>query len=227
MKTLRSVLVVVTAALIAAVAAPVTAMPSGASVESYKTDGVVATGFWAAPGEVEVGVPRVIYVQGADATQTMRVTGSKPVRQPQQSGVAFGITLVDANGDPYMAEVWGFVPDATFTVNSDLSEASLAFDCEAAIVVWDPVLEEEVVTGETLPLSVSVHWVGVGPLTSIKGHNKYTEAGLFTIDRNRGTTRPATVELTLTSPDGVLFEGIMDEGDMSNVRAASMVHFLP
>lgn len=227
MKVLRSVLAIATAALVAAIAAPVGAMPSGASVESYKIDGVIAMGSWGSPEEPAVGTPRVIYVQGADAMETSRVSGSKPVRQEQPSVVAFGTTLVDDNGEPYPAEVWGLAEDAAFTITSDLTEASLAFDCEALILVWDPVLEEEVVSDETMPLSVSAHWTGDGNLTSIKNHSRYTEEGLFTIDRARGTTRPATVELTLTGPNGVLFDGVMEYGEMSDVRGASMVHFLP
>jgi hypothetical protein len=172
-------------------------------------------------------MPRVIYVEGADAMQTLRVSGSKPVRQEQPSVVAFGTTLVDGNGDPYPAEVWGLAEDATFTITSDLTEATLAFDCEAIIVIWDPVLGEEVVSDETMPLSVSAHWTGVGDLTSTKTHSKYTEEGLFTIDRGRGTIRPAMVELTLTGPEGVLFDGMMDEGEMTEMTGASMVHFLP
>jgi hypothetical protein len=227
MKVLRSVLAIATAALVAAIAAPVGATPSGASVESYKIDGLTAMGFWGSPGEPDVGMPRVIYVQGADATQASRVSGSRPVRQEQPSVVAFATMLADGNGDPYPAEVWGLAEDAVFTITSDLTEAGLSFDCDALIVIWDPVLGEEVVSEETMPLSVSAHWTGVGALTSIKNHSKYTEEGLFTIDRNRGTTRPAMVELTLTGPEGVLFDGVMDEGEMSNVTAASMVHFLP
>lgn len=227
MKVMRSVLAVATAALVAAIAAPVGAVSSGASVESYKIDGLTATGFWGSPEEPAVGTPGVIYVQGADAMGTSRVSGSRPVRQEQPSVVAFGTTLVDGNGDPYPAEVWGLAEDASFTIASDLTEASLSFDCDALIVIWDPVLEEEVVSDETMPLSVSVHWTGAGDLTSIKNHSKYTEEGLFTIDQGRGTTRPAMVELTLTGPEGVLFDGMMDEGEMSDVRAASMVHFLP
>ena len=79
-----------TAALVAAIAAPVGAMASGASVESYKIDGLIAMGFWGSPEEPAVGTPRVIYVQGADAMRDQRVSGSKPVRQEQPSVVAFG-----------------------------------------------------------------------------------------------------------------------------------------
>ena len=49
MKVMRSVLAIATAALVAAIAAPVGAMPSGASVESYKIDGVIAMGSVVAP----------------------------------------------------------------------------------------------------------------------------------------------------------------------------------
>jgi hypothetical protein len=227
MKGFKSVVVMATAALVAAIAAPVGAIPSGATVESYKIDGMIATGQWGDPGEPEVGMPRAIYVQGADAIATHRVSGSKPVREQQQSGVAFATTLLDGNGDPYFAEVWGFVDDAEFTISSDLTAASMSFDCDALIVIWDPVLGEEVVSEETMPLSVMATWTGDGTLTSIKDHSKYTEEGLFSIDRAHGTTRPATVELTLTGPGGVLFDGTMDYGEMSDVTGASMVHMLP
>jgi hypothetical protein len=227
MKGMRSVVVMATAALVAAIAAPVGAVASGASVESYKTDGLIAVGQWMSTEEPGVGSPGVIFVQGADAIETIRISGSKPVRQEQPSLVAFATMLADGNGDPYPAEVWGLSEDANFTITSDLTEATLAFDCDALVLVWDPVLGEEVPSDETMPLSVSVRWTGDGNLTSIKNHSKYTEDGLFTIDFARGTTRPATVELTLTGPDGVLFDGLMDNGEMSNVRGASMVHFLP
>lgn len=222
MKVFTAALSLAVAALLAGVATSAGAAPTS---ESYRTDGLIAVGQWGEQGEEPpVGVPRAIFVQGADAIETIRTAGSKPIRREQQSGVAFAVMLVDDNGDSYPAEVWGLTDEADFTITPDLTEASLAFDCEAEILIWDPELAEEVPSGETIALSVVAHWTGVGNLATSKNHSKYSEDGLFTIELGRRTSRPATVELTLTGPEGVLFDGTMDYGEMSDVTQASMMH---
>lgn len=188
----------------------------------------MAMGHWKSREESAAGDPFVLFVMGADAVTTHRVTGSKPEKVKEPSVVAYATMLTDANGDLYPAEVWGMADAAEFTISADLMQASLEFSCDGVVVVVDPVLEQEVPTGEIIPLTVSAHWIGDGDMTSTKNHSKTITEGLFTIERGHGSRRQAVVELTLTGPgDHVLFDGLLDFGEMSDMTGASMSHFRP
>lgn len=226
MRRLRGLVAAAAVVLVAGVAAPAGAAPASPG-ESFKITGSMASGFWSAEEEVELGLPRVLYVGGGDATQVYQVKGSKPVSEPYAQVVAFATTLEDpVTGDPYPAEVWA-IGEGEFVIDGDLTEASLELAADGMVVAFDPDTGEEMPTGETIPLVASAHWTGSGPLTTSHSHSKYTEEGLISIDRDKSTYRPAEVTLTLTNSDtgAVLFNGMMNEGDMSVVKAASLIHY--
>lgn len=230
MRGMRGVVALAAAALIAAVAAPAgAATSSGATNQSYRVTGQMAEGFWSTEGEDPgVGLPRNIAVMAALATETFREKGSKPTTQPMISLVAYSTTFVDpTTGDTYGAEVWAVATPADVTIASDLSSATLSFHTDEAVIVgWDPVTEQEVELG-TMPLTVSVQWTGVGPLTSTKTHDKFTEDGVFSITNATETTRSATAEFTLTWDDGTHVDGVINDGMLRDVRAADFLHFWP
>lgn len=228
MKGFRNVVFFAAAALVASLAAPVGAAPTGGIMhESYTSTGALARGDWYAQGEVPLGMPRVLYVQGADATRTYRAKGSAPVTEAEPAAFVYGTTMQDPQtGDILPAEVWAMASDADFWLAEDLSEATLEFSGEGIVVVWDEATGEEVPTDQTVSLSVSARWTAAGPLTTSKNHSKYTDGTFVTVDRSKATTQPAMVELTVVRGDGVtLFDGVLDYGEMSEGWFASTIHF--
>jgi hypothetical protein len=214
-------------ALLAAVAVPAAGVPTaGVSHESFRIEGVLADGSWFSEAEVPVGEPQVVGVFGADAMETMRVKGSKPMAQPMASGAAFATMLLDPDtGEPFLAEVWALAESSDFSVADDLSEATLEFAADAEVFRIDPETGMEEPTGMTIPLAVSAQWTAIGPQSTSKSHSKYTQEGMFGIDRAFMTSRGAQVAITISGPDWT-FE-VVGEGQIMDLRAGTITHFWP
>lgn len=223
----RGAVALAAAALFAAIAAPAYATTGGVTTQSYRITGQFAEGSWSA-GEEDpgVGLPRNLAVIGAHATESIHENGTKPVAQPMVTLVAYSTTLVNKDtGEPYPAEVWAMGSASDVTIAPDLSSAVMAFSTDASVVVWDPVTEQEVVVG-SIPLTVSVRWTGVGPLTTLRRHERYTEDSLFRITNGTETVRDSMVDVTLIWGDGSRVD-LTAKGMLHDVRAGDMVHVWP
>lgn len=228
MKGYRNMVLLAAAGLVASLAAPVGAAPTGGIMhETYSSTGSAARGDWSTQDDVAVGMPRVLYVSGADATRTYRTKGSKPVTEAEPALFAYGTTMKDPDTDQlYPAEVWAIPAEADFWLADDLSAATLEFEAEGIVVLYDEATGQEAPTDQTVPLSVSARWTGAGPLTTSKTHSKYTDGQFVTIDRSKATTRQAVVELTVVRGDGVtLFDGVLEYGEMSEGTFSTTLHF--
>jgi hypothetical protein len=225
MRPFRALSLLVTASLLALVGLPADAAPGKVIVERYTLDGVMAEASWVSEEETPVGTPRVITVVGADATLTSHTAGGRPQREPQVSLVAWAMMVPgeELEDEPVPAEVWAIADHPTFTYDRALSRATLSFDAVAEVFSIDEN-GEEVPTGETFPVSVTAEWTGVGPLATQRSHDRYTEPGIWVLDRGKAQVRPALAEVVVTSPDGVVFDGTMTEADISKVKAASLAH---
>ena len=210
------------AALVAALAIPAAASPPSSYHEQYSFTGTIAQADWFSEEEPDVGEIGAVFVMGADATQVIRVAGSKPVRSPQPSVVALSMRVSDE--EPGYAELWCLSEDADFVISDDLTEATLALECTGEFVVYNPDTGEEIPTGETLDLTVSASWTGVGELFRQKSHSRESFDGQWSMYRSRATVRDATAEVTITSPDATLFDGTMMWAQMLHVRDAGLFH---
>lgn len=220
----------VAAAVLAVLAMPVSAMGAGQPTqESYRLSGVLADAKWPAGEpqlEAPVGTPRILYVQGADATSTYRAPGEKPQRMPQPPLVAMGLTMPGVDGgDPYEAELWCIPVDYTFTVASDLSSAALDIpECVADVVTFDPETGEETPTGVTVTLSATAQWTATGPLEKSRTHSRYSVGNTWTMDMALTSVRPATADLTVSGLPGGPFEGTTEEAMIQDVKVGTLLH---
>lgn len=220
-------------ALLVAAALPALSVASGAAPSSPPAERMTFSGVMAQASHWEdfdesdppVGEPLAVAVVGADATLTSHVAGSKPSREPQVHVVAWAMLMPgDGPGaDPVPIEVWGATTDGTFTYDKALSQAALSFEATAEVVAIDETTGEEVPTGETFPVSVSAVWDGGGPLLTQRNHSWYTEPGLRVLDHGRSRLRMADAEVTVSTPDGIVFDGTMTEADIGKVKAATLV----
>lgn len=218
------------AAILAVLAMPVSATGAAAPTqESYRMSGVLADAKWPA-GEPQldapVGTPRILVVQGADATSIHRVSGEKPQRMPQPPLVAMGLTMPGVDGgDPYEAELWCVPTDYTFTVASDLSSAALDIPtCVAEVVTYDEATGEEVPTGVTVTLSATAQWTATGPLEKQRSHSRYTVGSTWTMDMSVTSLRPATADITITGLPGGPFAETTPEATIQDVRFGTLLH---
>ena len=92
-------------------------------------------------------------------------------------------------------------------------------------LVTDPETGMEEPTGMTIPLAVSAQWTAIGPQSTSKSHSKYTQEGMFSIDRAFMTSRGAQVEITISGPDWT-FE-VVGDGQIMDLRAGTITHFWP
>lgn len=230
---LRRAAVAAAAGLLAILAVPVSA--TGAPTpnhESYTFSGTMAEAMWPAgeggqDQEPAVGVPRVLYLMGADATTVYRAAGTKPERMPQPAVLAMGLMMpgVEAGDEPYPAELWCVSDDFTFTVARDLSAAALEVaTCEGMVVVYDEETGEEAPNGVTVTLSVTSTWTANGPLESVKSHSRYVYGDSWTMDTSRSSMRPATADITVTGLPGGTFEATTQEASIQTVKGATLLH---
>jgi hypothetical protein len=200
------------------------------SYESYSLSGVLADATWFADDgegqEPAVGEPRVISVNGADATMVHRVPGSRPERIAQPAVLAMGLMMpgAEAGDEPVPAELWCISDDFTFSVAGDLSSAALEIPtCEAEVFTYDEGSGEEVATGETFTLGVSSTWTATGPLESVRSISHYLFDGSFTVDRTRAAMRPASADLTVTGLPGGTLELTAQEAAIQDIKAATLL----
>lgn len=228
MKGPRSLALLTAAALIAVFAVPAGAAPPSSYHESGTFRGTAAVAQWSAGEQgAPVGHPRALFVGGYDATVMSHAAGSKPQRMQQPSFVAMGIELPGPGGEPYNAEIWGMADQGSFTINRELTKATLVFDCDAMVLTGDDEPSDV-----TIPLSVTATWIGVGPLVTEKSLTKGSEEGGWWMDRNRTKVRQATAEVTITGPNNVVFfTGTIDpetdgsgEVDMFTTNAGHLYH---
>lgn len=222
MRPLRVIGAAAAAVLVAAVAIPATASPPSTYHEHFSFSGTIAQADWFSEDEPEVGEIGSVFVMGADATQVVRVARSKPVRSAQPSIVAMSMRVSEEESG--WAELWCVSEDADFVIADDLTEATLALECTGQFVVYDPETGEEIPTGETLDLTVSASWAGIGELFRQKSHSRDSFDGDWSMYRSRATVRDATAEVTITSPEETLFEGAMMWAQMLDVRDAGLFH---
>ena len=197
-----------------------------ASQESFSLRGVIAdAGWYSESEEPEAGEPMAVSVMGSSAVEGHHVAGSRPVRTrlPSVVAMAFG-SSPDGPGEPDIVELWAVAPDATFTAGRRLGSATLHFEAEAEYYRFDPETGEEVSTGETVPVTVHARWTASGPVSTDHLRNRYTQGTMWTIEHGRSTWRPAEAELTVTGPDGTLFDGPMTDAQISRVRGATLRH---
>lgn len=217
------------AAVLAVLAMPVSAMGAGQPTqESYRLSGVLADAKWPAgePVEAPVGTPRILVVQGADATSIHRVPGEKPQRMPQPPLVAMGLTMPGVDGgDPYEAELWCIPSDYTFTVAPDLSTAALDIPtCVAEVVTYDEETGEETPTGVTVTLSATAQWTATGPLEKSRSHSRYSVGSTWTMDMSVTSLRPATADITITGLPGGAFAETTPEATIQDVKVGTLLH---
>ena len=222
------ILIAVVLALFTMAAVPAGAAPPAAR-DSVTIRGTSALAVWMSQEEeVPVGVPRVVYVAGFTDTTVVRIrsAGSKPQHGVQESLVAMAMELpaTEPGGDPVPAEVWCMAPPASFTIDRALTGATLRYSCEALVFTG-----EEEPTGETLPLNVSATWTGIGPLIQQKSVMKGSDETGWWLDRTRSTVRQAVADVTITGPEGVLFDGTIggneqDRSEMADTAEGHLYH---
>ncbi|TQM62911.1 hypothetical protein FBY41_2956 [Humibacillus xanthopallidus] len=219
------------AGLLATLAVPVSASSApGVAREAFTMSGTIADARWFAPegAEPEVGAPRVVYVQGADATTVHRVAGSKAVRGPQPAFVAIAL-MMPADGtsaEPYPAELWCEAANVDFAVADDLSSAQLEIPtCEADVVVFDETTGEEMPNGVTVTISASADWTATGTLEQQRSHSRYTVGGSWTMDMVQTAMRPASADITVTGLPGGTFVGSTEEASIQDVRVANLIRW--
>lgn len=204
---------------------PATATANAArpQVESYSLSGVLAEASYKAEGEPQLNELFALTVVGADATLRSHLRGVKPVSEPQVSLVAAVLVRPGAEpGDePVPVELWGVSENPTFVYDRVLSQATLQFDCVGEFL--DPT-NDDTPTGETLDLSVAVTWTGVGPLQREQQRSRTTDLGSWTLERSNARYRLADAHITVTSPDGTLFDGPAQAARISEVRAGTLIH---
>ncbi|TQN47479.1 hypothetical protein FHX52_0581 [Humibacillus xanthopallidus] len=219
------------AGLLATLAVPVSASSApGVAREAFTMSGTMADATWFAPesAEPEVGAPRVLYVQGADASTVRRVAGSKAVRGPQPALLAIGLTMpADAtSAEPYPAELWCEASAFDFTVADDLSSAQLEIPtCEAQVVVFDENTGKEGPNGVTVTITATADWTATGPLERQRSHSRYSVGGSWTMDMVSTAMRPASTDITVTGLPAGTFSGSTEEASIQDVKVANLVRW--
>lgn len=227
---MRRLGVAAVAGLLATLAVPVSATSAPrVTHESYTMSGLLADATWFAEEgtEPEVGAPRVLYVQGADATSTYRVPGAKPVRGPMPALLAVGLTMpgVAPGDEPYPAELWCSTGDFAFTVADDLSSAALQVPtCVAQVFTFDPETGEEAPNGVTVTVGITADWTATGPLEQQRSHSRYSVGGSWSLDMARTALRPASTDITVTGLPGGTFNGTAKEAAIQDVKVGSLLH---
>lgn len=225
------------AGLVAALAVPVGATGApNVTHESWTMRGVLAEAFWSVyqgeepPEEVPepaVGTPRVLYIQGADATSVHRVPGQRPERMAQPPLIAMGLMMpgVNPGDEPYPAELWCVAEEYSFSVARDLSSAELEVpSCEAEVVLWDEETQEETTNGVTVTLSATVEWTATGPAETQKSHSRYIFDSSWTMDISQSTLRPASADIIVTGLPGGTFDETASEATIQKVKYATLAH---
>ncbi|GAA2110749.1 hypothetical protein GCM10009841_33040 [Microlunatus panaciterrae] len=227
MRLFRWLGLVATVLLLTALAGPANA--ARVTHESYTLTGVTAEAtFFSEDGqEPDVGIPRVLYAMGADATTVHRVPGAKPERTRQPAILAMGLIMpgIAPADEPYQAELWCVTEDFTFTIADDLSEAALQIPtCEAQVIVFDPQTGEEVPNGVTVTLAATTRWAATGPLETQRSHSRYAVGGSWTMDLSRTSMRPATADITVSGLPSGTFEASTQEAVLQTLKVATFQH---
>lgn len=215
------------AALSAAALTLPTATGAPAQHTSYTMRGTVAEAYWFTEEEPPLGSPGSVAVIGADATTREQVAGERATRGETPSVVAMGIMRPgpEPGDEPQFVELWGISYDAAFSTNRTLATATLSFDTVAEYYAVDPETGEEVPTGEQVPLTVEATWTATGPAIKDSVNSRYVVGPhQWTRERVRATFRPASAEVEITSPDGILFSGPMLDSQIYRSSFATMVH---
>lgn len=222
MRVLRSLVLVAAAGVVAATAT----VPASATTtyhESYTFSGVVAQGDWKSAEEPALGEPRAVYVLGADATSVRRVAGAAPERMRQPAVLAMALMMPGEGGaDPVPAE-WWCVSDAgfTFSYTEALDAATLDMSCTADVYVGE---NDKPLPGVTIPLQVSATWTAVAPLVTTRHHSRDSGDGTWSMERSRSQSRDAVAHLTVAGVEGIVFDGQLDFGQVSNTRVGTLYH---